>query len=84
MNETAELDTDTDTTDDVYLKPEPTRKTMHLPAATHAMLVKLQNILPRKADEEPIELTKLIARLAEHEMDRLAMDKQPAQQENQR
>jgi hypothetical protein len=56
------------------MKPEPTRKTMHLPAATHAMLVKLQNILPRKADEEPIQLTDLVKRLAEHELDRLAME----------
>jgi hypothetical protein len=61
------------------MKPEPTRKTMHLPATTHAMLVKLQNILPRKADEEPIPLTDLIALLAEHELDRLRMNEQPAQ-----
>jgi hypothetical protein len=65
------------------MKQEPTRKTMHLPAATHAMLEQLRNMILQR-EGQPLALTELIARLAEHEMDRLAMDKQPAQQENQR
>lgn len=58
--------------------PTATRKTMHLPAATHAMLEQLRSMI-LKQEGEPLALTELIARLAEHEMDRLAMDKQPAQ-----
>jgi hypothetical protein len=60
------------------MKPEPTRKTMHLPATTHAMLEQLRNMI-LKQEGKPLALTELIARLAEHEMDRLTMDKQPAQ-----
>jgi hypothetical protein len=55
-----------------------TRKTMHLPATTHAMLEQLRNMI-LKQEGKPLALTELIARLAEHEMDRLTMDKQPAQ-----